>query len=235
MTPLQSSFVLVLGLFLVSPASGTVSQWISYQLSYATLDCTGPPYAMRAANLSVCTPVPCAASLGVLSQQTLCYAGSFQTFVSPMTCPTCAYCGSSSSAPGVNCVRDQWSTLTLSALGACSPGGNGQWTKAYGCWFDGTQENLTTYSDAACTRVTRPSTGGAGSSACVPSSQPACTCQTLPGCTPATSQIEGICSYTGLTSGNGTGTLPGAGTMLKASTGLYMSLITAVAAAWAVL
>jgi len=196
--------MVTLFLFLVFGVASSSGSSISYTLSYATTDCTGPPYALSAFNASSCIPVACAASGGgASSQKTSCFAGPFSSFADPLACPTCAYCGFSSSAPGVNCNINNWAGLSLSVLGRCAPNGVNRWTIGYGCTNNGQVSNFTVYSDAACTQVVTPATPS-GIPACV-ALQPQCTCPSLLGCTPPTSTIEDICSYSGLFGGGGPG------------------------------
>lgn len=215
--------------FLVFGVASSSGSSVSYTLSYATTDCTGPPYALSAFNASSCIPVACATSGGgISSQKTSCFAGPFSAFADPLACPTCAYCGFSSTAPGLNCNINNWAGLSLNALGWCIPNGLNRWIIAYGCTNNGQVSNFTVYSDAACTQVVTPA-APSGTPACV-AAQPQCTCPSLLGCTPPTSTIEDICSYAGLFGGG-----PGQNGSKTSATNQAASLLFVAFLIWATL
>jgi len=167
-------------------------QFVSYTLTYTSLDCSGPAGLFHANNVSTCTTAACS-RFGIGSIQALCYAGTLQSLGNPVVCPGCAYCGVVNYLTGSNCDPNSWTSSSVERLGTCVNGGSAA-SISYGCQATGFVTNLTQYSDAACT-IPGPIVPFTGPS-CVPG-QPACKTQ-FP-------VSEGLCSYTNLFTGGGGG------------------------------
>ncbi len=195
--------------------AGTRANWVSYTLSYATTDCSGPAYKFFAVNKTTCTAGSCVSS-SVTSQRAFCYAGSLASLANPIECPGCAYCGWVNYPTGINCGdSNNWISAQFDRIGTCVPDPP-LWSKYYGCTASGGVGNITTYNDAACTIVR--STGFAAWPPCDASS-PQCTCPATPSCSVSTATETGYCSYAGISWGGGGGgntTKPGNATVLHA-------------------
>ena len=210
-------FILFLGLFAMSHG-----QFVSYILTYTSLDCSGIAGQFHGTNVSSCTTAACS-RFGLGSFQAFCYTGTLASLANPVVCSGCAYCGAVDYTAGSNCDPNSWTTTSVERLGVCVNPGSGITTISYGCLETGFTTNLTQYSDATCTIPVRSSPATAP--VCVPG-QPVCRTQ-FP-------VSDDLCSYTNLFTGGGGGGGGQNGTHGTGSTHV-VSFLLVVGLLWAAL